>query len=116
MAKDYGSLPKDDNNYTLPSGTGFVTIDDSASPKSSPLTIDTNVTTLTAPSNSPEVVLSANIAIRVSEQASMTHYTYMAAGVTRVFPISRQTNIYVSGDTTTGSLYFDFLTVTDTNS
>lgn len=116
MAKDYGALPKDDNNFTLPSGTGFVTIDASASPQSSPLAITTGVTTLVAPSTSPEVVLSSDIAIRVSEQSTMVHYTFVPAGVQRVFPISRQTNIYVRGDSTTGSLYFDFLTVTDVNS
>ncbi len=116
MDKDYGALQRDDNHVALPSGTGFLTIDASASPQSSPLAITTAVTTLVAPATAPEVVLHPTVDIRVSEQASMTHYTLVPAGSTRVFPIARTTNVYVRTDGGGGTLYFDFLTVTDVNS
>ena len=111
MAKNYGSFVKDDNNESIVTGNGIQTFDSTASPKNSPLAITTGTTTLAVPSNAAEVVFNSSVALRISEVSNLATYFVIGASTTIAIPVGRLDNIYVAGDSSSGTLQFYFITI-----
>lgn len=111
MPKDYLSMPKDDNSISIPTGTGFLTQDATATPKTSPLAYSNSVITIAIPSNAAEVVFLPSTALRVSNIVGMTTYYTQPASTEHVYCVSRMDSIYIVRDSADGTLNFYFVTV-----
>lgn len=109
--KNYSNLAVDASSKIVQTGGGILTIDASSSPQSSPLVISTSITTLTVPENAAEIVIEGDVVIRYSEDPTMTHYATLAASTKLAIGLGRSTNLYVRGDSGSGTLQFHFITV-----
>lgn len=111
MSKSFGQFLKDQSGVPVLTGTGILTYDSTGSPKNSPLSIDTNVVTITVPTNAAEMVVSCGVAVRISESASMSTYFTLGASTILAIPVSRLDNIYFRTSVGSDSLQFYFVTV-----
>jgi len=111
MAKDYGTLHRDDNQVEIPTGTSIQTFDATASSQDSPLAVSNSVITIAIPTNAAEIVFKPSAAMRVSEVVGMGTYFVVAADVTHAFGVARMDNIYVIRDSGDLTLNFYFVLV-----
>ena len=90
-------------------GNKVSTVDGATSPVSSPLAVDTTtIKTLTVPSNAVALVISASVALRVSEDSDMSSYFVLPADTPLVLDVANEDYVYVRGDSASGSCYFIF--------
>ena len=90
-------------------GNKISTVDGAASPVSSPLAVDTTtIKTLTVPSNAVALVISASVALRVSEDDEMNSYFILPADTPVVLDVANEDYVYVRGDSASGNCYFIF--------
>jgi hypothetical protein len=108
MPKSFGSFALDSNSRPIESPTGISTQDATGSPQVSPLAITTGVTTIAVPTNAVEMVVTSSVVLRVSELLAMTRYFTIAANQTQVIPLARTDLLYVRGDSSAGTLSFNF--------
>lgn len=111
MAKNFSSFARDDNRIPILTGTGILTADITASPKNSPLSIDTNVVTFAIPTNAAEMVVLSDVAIRIGEAVAVSTYFKLPANTILALPLSGVDNIYLRTDSGSGTLQFYFVTV-----
>lgn len=107
--KTYSNLPQDSSSKSMQTGGGISTIDGDSN--TSPLVISTSITTLVYPENSPEVVIEGSVALRYSEDETMTRYSILAANTKMVVPGGYSRNLYIRTGSGAGVLYFHFITV-----
>jgi hypothetical protein len=83
------------------------TIDATASPNSSPLTVNTTATLL-VPLNAVSVtIISTTNAVQVSEDSTQTAYFTLPAATVMTFPCARQANVYLkTGSSTVVNFFF----------
>jgi hypothetical protein len=104
----FGGSVTDGNRVAL---TGFPnvmqTIDATASPNSSPLTVNTTATLL-VPLNAVSVtIISTTNAVQVSEDSTQTAYFTLPAATIMTFPCARQANVYLkTASSTVVNFYF----------
>jgi|TARA_Y100000310_G_C20699561_1_gene828481 hypothetical protein len=111
MAKNFGSLPREDNQNAIPVGRALETSDITGTPQVSPLAYTTGEINLAIPTNAVEIVMRPSTDIRVAEAASSTPYYVVSAGTTHIFPVGGLDNIYFIRDSANGTLNFYFVTV-----
>lgn len=104
----FGASVPDANRAAL---TGFPNqmqvIDATASPNTSPLTVNTTAILL-VPLNAVSVtIISTTNVVQVSEDSTQTAYFTLPAGVIQTFPCARQANVYLkTASSTVINFYF----------
>lgn len=112
MPKDFERLNRDDNKVPIMTGVGIATQDATGTPQKSPLAFTTGVTTIEVPTNAAEIVLKPSVALRISEEATVSdRYFVIGAGTTMAIGVADTDTIYVAGDSASGTLNFYFVTV-----
>ena len=111
MAKVFSNLPTDGGGRPIQTGNAFVLADITGTPKTSPLAIDTNVTTIAVPTNALEMVLSCDVAIRIGTAVAVTTYFTLGASTVLAIPVGTMDNIYIRTGSGSGTLQFYFITV-----
>lgn len=92
----FGGAVTDGNRVALTSYPNQMqTIDATASPNASPLTVNTTATLL-VPFNAVSVtIISTTNAVQVSEDSTQTAYFTLPAATAMTFPCARQANVYL---------------------
>jgi hypothetical protein len=112
MVKDFNtqtSLRQDKSWHAIQVWNSFVCTDGT---NASPLTLaNTNVVTLTIPSDAVEVVLYSNNALKVSIVSPQTSYYELQSSVAEVFPVTWLTSIYIATATAWSIVNFRFIGV-----
>ena len=107
-AQVQGLLPEDAHGTTLQIPDGFQTIDATASPQVSPLTISTS-NTLKVPSNAVCVNLYSTTAFYISEDSASASKDLNPASTRVKVPCAAMKNIYIT--VSSASVYFSFETL-----
>ena len=107
----YGALSVDSNHNPIPSGTGFKTFDNTASPVNSPLSYSSTILAISVPQNAAELVMLPSTAMRFSEDSAMTTYYTVPAATSLSVPVSRTSTVYVVRDASDGVLNLYFVLV-----
>lgn len=84
-------------------GNAFVTADNSASVKNSPLTVSSSVLTIVPPDNAVEFIVNPSADMKISNDLTMTTYDVIASGTKESVPCAKMSAIYIvrsSGDLT----------------
>lgn len=108
------AMPKDDLSAIIPSARGFLTVDDSETPKKSPLTLNTTEVALVFPPDAVElVIVSVSAAVRVSESQGGTtdHYMLLATDTGEVIQMANGGRVYLRADITGAIIQFYFRTI-----
>lgn len=100
------NLVRDGSTGAIQIGSTFQTNDATGTPLVSPLTYTTGVTTLIIPDNAVEIILAPSTNLRVSELQSMAQYYVIPSGQAEALGVSKQTNVYIQGDSAGGILSF----------
>jgi|SRR6185312_8082612 len=104
----FGAAVPDANRVGLNSFPNQMqTIDATASPNASPLTVNTTATLL-VPLNAVSVtIISTTNAVQVSEDSTQTAYFTLPAATIMTFPCARQANVYLkTGSSTVVNFFF----------
>ena len=107
-------LPKDSNNVPVHVARGFVTTDNSGTPKTSPLSVTTTEVSIVVPSNAVElIIVNTSQALRVSETSggTATSYFLIAAGSGEVIQMGEGGTLYIRADSITSTVQFYFRTI-----
>jgi hypothetical protein len=107
----FGILARDGRAQIMPFATAFTARDASATPLNPPLAYLTTTITLVVPDNAVRLVLTPSTALRASDDAAMSRYYTVPAGVESSFDVTLMQNVYVLRDTASGTLNFQFATV-----
>ena len=106
---NFGGLVNDGNRNAMTGvlGSSMQTQDATASPVTSPLTVNTTAT-LVVPQNAAQlVIVSTTNAVQVSEDSTQGEYFTVPAGTIWAFDVARQQNVYLkTGSSTVVNFYF----------
>lgn len=87
---------------------GFQTVDATASPQTSPLSVTTGTTTLKVPLNASTVTLSSSAAISISENSTISANSFLLpASTVLTLDIANQQFVYIT-TASTATVYFLF--------
>jgi hypothetical protein len=108
----FGILARDGRSQTMPFATAFVTRDGTTpTPLASPLAYLTTTISLMVPDNGVKLVLTPSTALRVSDDAAMSRYYTVPAGVESSFDVTLMASVFILRDVASGTLQFQFATV-----
>lgn len=111
MIPKISSMIKDENGISVQIGNGFKTVDASASPKLSPITLTGGVQSIQIPEGAVEIILMPTTNdLAVTEDPLDASYDLVLKSSKESFPCARMPAIYVQG-TTGDTLYFRFTIV-----
>lgn len=111
MAKAFGNLAREIAGGVLQCPTKFSTVDNSGTPKNSPLAYSSSVITLTPPDDAVQLILTPSTNLQVSELIGMGSYYVITAGATHAMPVASMAAVYVKRDSADGTLNFRFVRV-----
>lgn len=105
------SLVRDQDRVPIQIGSSFQTEDATSTPQTSPLSYTASTTNLVVPDNAVEFVCQPTTALRISENSDMTPYDVIASNTKEAIPCARMSNIYITRDSSSGTLNFRFTLV-----
>lgn len=111
MAKNFAVLQRDDNMVPMMTGSTFLTVDSSGTPKASPLAYSSSEIAITVPVNAAEFVVQPSTAMQISEVTGMANYYVVPASTIQAFCVSRMDTVYIKRNASDGTLNFYFVTV-----
>ncbi len=107
--KSYGNLSKDGSARVAQVASGIATQDATTVAQTSPLAYTAAaIITIAVPTNAAELILKPSTDLRISEQSTMVRYYVMDGGSEKVVPLGRTDNLYIKGDSASGTLNFYF--------
>jgi hypothetical protein len=108
----FGASPNDSSRAPIAAKNYFQT-NDNTQPTNlkSPLTLGASVTDIVVPLNATNVTFIAGAACQVSEDATMSQFIALPAGIAVTLDVSRLGHIYANAPTGTPTLSFHFTTV-----
>lgn len=111
-ANAFGAAPNDANRAAIGAKNFFQT-NDNTQPTNlkSPLTLGAGVTDIVVPMNATNVTFIAAAACQISEDAGMSQFIALPAGVPITLDVARLGHIYANAATGTPALSFHFTTV-----
>lgn len=108
----YSGLRTDGNRVALTGlvGNWLQTIDNTGTPNTSPLTVNTTAT-LAVPTQAAQcTIVSTTNAVQISEDSTMTAYFTLPAGVPWTFDCANMTNVYLkTGSSTVVNFLFNMI-------
>ena len=99
------NLSRDSSAAPIQTGNTIITVDASATPKSSPFTLTGGNDAMTVPTNCIELILNPSANLQVSEDSAMAHYDVIAANTKEAIPCAGAGIIYIKGS---GTVNFRF--------
>jgi hypothetical protein len=109
MAKNYSNISKDGSARVIPVASGIKTEDATSTPQESPLAYTSAaVITIEIPENAAELIVKPTTDLRVSEEVAMGSYFVVDGGSVHIFPVGRTDQLYLIGDSASGTLNFYF--------
>jgi len=111
MATITAAMQQDSSGNNIQITAKFVTEDGTGTPKTSPYTYTTSVTTFVVPDDAYEFVVTPSTGLFISEDVAMTNYDKIDADTKEVFPCIKMTNIYFKGSSSGGTAHFRFHTL-----
>lgn len=100
------TLPTDNNGNPVQAGRTVSTVDESATPKASPITVSGSILELVAPSDARAITISVSVdsgPLRISEDSGMTSYYVIPNGGVETIGVDPGEMIYVLKDDTADS-------------
>lgn len=109
MPKNFENLPRSASHQVIQTANCTAMQDASDTPNKSPLAITTSITTIEIPENAAEIVLKSSVDIRIGVDADLSDGYYVAAANEgKTFGCASMDQIFVRGDSESGTLNFFF--------